>query len=158
MYLSIHATAGVLIGSYTNSSLIAFVVGFFSHFLLDMVPHRDGKLPIEDLSIKQIRRRYFDKIVAIVYLDLCVSTVVAGALLTNNLHFITPSILWGIIGSIAPDVLQIFAFMFPRVKPLQRFQELHNTLHYNPKRQKISLVAGHLTQLLTLLTLIRPLV
>jgi len=158
MYLSIHATAGVLIGSYTQSSIVAFVVGFFSHFLLDMVPHRDGQLPIEDLSIKQIRQRYFDKLVAIVYLDLGLSTVVMAALLTNNLHFITPSIIWGIIGSIAPDVIQIFAFLFPKVKPLQRFQELHNTLHYNPKRQKISLVAGHITQLLTLLLCLKPLV
>ena len=84
MYLSVHATAGVLIGSYAANSPVAFLVGVASHFLLDMLPHRDGMEPESNLSIRQVRQRYFDKIVGIIYLDVCLSIVVAGALLQQH--------------------------------------------------------------------------
>ena len=157
MYLSVHATAGVLIGSYAANSPVAFLVGVASHFLLDMLPHRDGMEPESNLSIRQVRQRYFDKIVGIIYLDVCLSIVVAGALLTNNIHFVTPAIIWGILGAVLPDLLQVCAFLLPKIGWLRRFQALHNLLHYNPKRQ-ISFVTGHVTQFVTLVSFVYPLV
>src|SRR3989338_6826145 len=86
MYLTIHAAAGALIGNYVNQSLIAFIFGLFSHFLLDLIPHNDGDIPTKGQTVKSLRKLYFNKIIALIYLDICLAIVVAGALFTNNIH------------------------------------------------------------------------
>lgn len=149
MYLSVHATAGVLIGSYAANPPIAFLVGLASHFLLDLAPHRDGMEPARNLLDQRVRQQYVDSIVISIGLDLCLSVIIMGGLLAKNIPLFTPAITWGVIGAIAPDILQACSFLLPRVRWLTRFQTLHTLLHYTPKKP-ISLIAGHLTQLVTL--------
>lgn len=157
MYLTIHAVAGVLIGSYVNQSFVAFVVGFISHFFLDMIPHNDGNIPTVGQTAKTLRRLYFNKIVGLIYLDISLSLIVAAALFTNNIHFLTRPIIWGMIGSVLPDVFQALGFFRPKNKLLRKFNEFHNFIHYSPEKQ-ISIILGNLTQILTLIILINPLI
>ncbi|MDX9893433.1 MAG: hypothetical protein RB292_03390 [Patescibacteria group bacterium] len=156
MYLTIHAAAGALIGTYVENSLISFIVGFMSHFFLDMLPHKDGELPTKTHSAKALRKLYFSKIVGLIYFDISMAIIVAGALFTNNIQFLTKPIIWGMIGAILPDVFQALSFFFAKNKILRKFNEFHNFIHYSPQ-QPISFINGHLTQLATLIILIRPL-
>ncbi len=157
MYLSVHAAAGVLIGSTINNSPIAFIVGFLSHFFLDMMPHADPDIPAQGHNAKSLRKKYFNKIVALVYFELCVGVITLAALLTNNIHLITAPIIWGVLGSILPDILQALSFLRPQNRFLKKFNELHHFIHYSPEN-RISFVVGHLTQLATLVIIINPLV
>ena len=157
MYLTVHAAAGILIGSYVNKPLASFILAIISHFILDLVPHNDGDIPTKGQSIKTLRKFYFNKIFALIYLDICLSIVVAVILLTNNIHLLSRSIIWGMVGSILPDIFLILSFFWRKNRLLHKFNELHNFLHYSPEKP-ISMVSGHLTQLVTLLLLIKPLV
>ncbi|NUM25701.1 MAG: hypothetical protein HUU49_03720 [Candidatus Buchananbacteria bacterium] len=157
MYLSIHAAAGVLIGSTINHSLISFIVGFISHFFLDMMPHADANIDSKGHNAKTLRRKYFNKIVALVYFEICVAVIIVAALLTNNIHLITGPIIWGVIGSILPDILQASSFLFPKNRFLKKFNDFHHLVHYSPEKN-ISFILGHLTQLIALIVIIKPLI
>ena len=157
MYLSVHAAAGILIGSTIPSAWVSFIVGFVSHFFLDLMPHADADIPAEGHNAKSLRKKYFNKIVALVYFEICAAVIIVAALLTNNIHLITGPIIWGVIGSILPDILQAWSFLQPKNKWLKTFNEFHHLIHYSPQNQ-ISFVVGHLTQLATLLIVINPLV
>ena len=157
MYLSVHAAAGVLIGSTITNSWIAFIIGFLSHFFLDMMPHADANINSKGLNAKSLRKKYFDKIVALVYLEICVVMLIVAALLTNNIHLITGPIIWAVIGSILPDILQALSFLRPKNKFLKKFNEFHHLVHYSPEK-KISFVLGHVTQLAMLILIVNPLI
>ncbi|MFA6214991.1 MAG: hypothetical protein WC768_00305 [Patescibacteria group bacterium] len=157
MYLTIHAAAGVLIGSYIDNSFVSFLLGFFSHYFLDMLPHRDGNIPKAGHTPKSLRKMYFNKIIGLIYFDISLAIIVAGALLTNHVNFLAHPILWGMVGSVLPDVFQAGSFFRPKSRVLKKLNEFHNFLHY-PNQNQISLVLGNLTQLLTLIILVHPLV
>jgi len=157
MYLTIHAAAGALIGSYINQSFIAFIVGVLSHLFLDMLPHTDGNIPTKDTTAKILRKLYFRKIVSLVYFDICLSIIIAAALFTNNAHFLTRPIIWGIVGSILPDIFQALSFFWQKNRFLQKFNDFHGFIHYSPQKQ-LSQFMGHLTQLVTLIIIINPLI
>lgn len=157
MYLTIHAAAGVLIGSYINSSIVSFLIGFISHFFLDMLPHRDGHISTKGHNAKSLRKKYFNKIIALVYFDLCLAIIVAAALFTNNGHFITKPIIWGMIGAILPDIFQALSFLRSKNRFFKKFNEFHNFIHYSPQKP-ISIIVGHFSQILTLIVLINPIV
>jgi len=44
MFLSNHAAVGALLAVHTDNPASAFVLGYFSHYLLDMIPHGDEKV------------------------------------------------------------------------------------------------------------------
>ncbi|MFA6410263.1 MAG: hypothetical protein WCW26_01670 [Candidatus Buchananbacteria bacterium] len=157
MYLTVHAACGALIGNYINDPLISLNLGLISHYFLDMLPHSDGNFPTKGHTPKSLRKMYFNKIVGLIYFDICLGIIVAAALLTNNAHFFNASVVWGMIGAILSDVLQVGSFVFKKNRVFKKLNEFHNFLHYSPRNQ-ISLTFGHLTQLATLLILIRPLV
>lgn len=157
MYLTIHAAAGALIGSYINEPLVSFIVGLISHYFLDLLPHSDANISTEGHTAKSLRKLYFSKIVGLIYLDISLAIIVAAALFTNNIHFLTPAIIWGMIGSVLPDIFQILSFFWPKNHYLKKINKFHNFIHYSPQKP-ISLIIGQSTQFLTLLILIRPLV
>jgi hypothetical protein len=39
MYQIVHGMAGAVIGSRLDSPILAFILGFVSHFILDAIPH-----------------------------------------------------------------------------------------------------------------------
>ena len=41
MFLTVHAATGILIGKYTGNIYLAFIAGFLSHLILDIIPHGD---------------------------------------------------------------------------------------------------------------------
>ena len=44
MFLTVHATAAVLITQKISNPLLAFIIGFISHYILDAIPHGDDKI------------------------------------------------------------------------------------------------------------------
>ena len=67
MILTIHAVAGAAVANQFQNKLIAWVLAFLSHFLLDAIPHREYSL--ENVKFG-FRSRKFWKLAAKVLFDL----------------------------------------------------------------------------------------
>lgn len=103
MLLTVHATAGALIGQQLNNPVLAFVLSFVSHFILDLLPHGDQDWIDE---YKGDQKAKVKKIISIVAIDI----VILLALLISRFYYIASfapslSIAAGILGGILPDFL-----------------------------------------------------
>ena len=100
MLLSVHATVGAIIGEHVNTPLLAFVLGFISHFILDIIPHGDEAL------IKAYRNDFKNKGLKYLIIFDLISTAILILLLfySQKISFNT-TVIWGIIGGIAPDFM-----------------------------------------------------
>jgi len=100
MLLSVHATVGAIIGENVNTPLLAFVLGFISHFILDVLPHGDEEL------VKAYRNDFKNRgMLYLIFFDI-VSTIIL-MLLLFYFHKISlgMTVIWGVIGGIAPDIM-----------------------------------------------------
>lgn len=100
MLLSVHATVGSVIGESVSTPLLAFILGFISHFILDIIPHGDEEL------VKAYRNDFKNRgMLYLIFFDL-VSTIILMFLLFF-LHKVSLSttVIWGLIGGIAPDIM-----------------------------------------------------
>ena len=100
MLLSVHATVGAVLGEQVSTPLLAFVLGFISHFILDIIPHGDEAL------IKAYRNDFKNKGMKYLIVFDLVSTAILLPLLfyTQKISF-NPVVLWGIIGGVLPDFM-----------------------------------------------------
>lgn len=101
MLVITHAVTGAVIGQVARSSPIAFIIGAIVHFIMDMIPHGDsqeytryketGKIPRS-----QTYQLVFDAIIVIFF---------TFYVLFFRAESNWGPILWGIIGSVLPDLL-----------------------------------------------------
>ena len=78
MYITVHAAAGAAVGTLTGNPLLAFIGGFVSHLILDMIPHGDETIKKWKL-FKTIRAR----VTAAALLDFA-GVILALLFLLNN--------------------------------------------------------------------------
>ena len=102
MFLTIHSTVGVIIGEQTNSIWLAFILGFISHFIFDIIPHGDKK-PEEKKTIPKLKRWLFRA----GFIDGTVMTITLLLIWQNNLVGNLLPVLAGVIGAVAPDILSV---------------------------------------------------
>jgi len=143
MTLTTHATLGAVIGHGTGNPLLAFVLAFISHFLIDMVPHGDTGLA-DNYKIHKRRRKTalayvtVDAVVAIVFVLLIVNTRSLGSLETFT---------WGIIGGVLPDLI-VGVYEITKTPLLRWFNRLHFFFHdfFTKKRGDVPLYYALLAQ------------
>ncbi len=103
MFISVHAATGALIGQQIKNPLLAFVLAFASHFVLDMIPHGDQDWIDEYKGDEKSKVR---KIIVIVALD---AVVLLGLLISRFFYLdsFEPSlnIAAGILGGVLPDLI-----------------------------------------------------
>lgn len=138
MVLSAHAVVGGAIGALVRGNpLVAFLYGFISHFILDMIPHYDYPIRSgfvdphgEDKKIllKQILLDTFS-----VGFDILLGIVLAYIFFEANDP--TYSWLFGAVGAIVPDALQ-FVYGLWKKPPLTWLQKVHEAVHTNIKFKK----------------------
>ncbi len=124
MLLSIHAAAGALIGQQTNNPILAFILGFASHFALDAVPHGDQDW-IEDYKGDDKSRA--KRIIFLVGLD---AVILLGLLVSQFFYrSLTPTlnIASGILGGILPDFLVGCHELSDKL--FKNFYQLHFKMH-----------------------------
>ncbi|MCX6744443.1 MAG: hypothetical protein NTX82_02875 [Candidatus Parcubacteria bacterium] len=122
MLLSVHATVGAIIGENVNTPLLAFILSFISHFILDLIPHGDKEL------IKAYRNNFKNK--AMLYLicfDLITTPILLGLLISSGQITYSRIILWGIIGGILPDILVAIHEISDKL--FSRTHKFHNWTH-----------------------------
>lgn len=101
MTLTTHATLGAVIGRATGNPLLAFVFGFISHFLIDMIPHGDTGTS-DNFRIYKRRRK---RAVAYVMVDAVVALFFVLVLSNTKDIDSMRTFSWGIAGGVLPDFL-----------------------------------------------------
>ncbi|MFA6410264.1 MAG: hypothetical protein WCW26_01675 [Candidatus Buchananbacteria bacterium] len=157
MFLTIHGAAGVLIGEQINNFWLALILGFISHFLIDLIPHGD----VELLEDKNDRYHFSQKTVSLLKKITLLDVATMFSFLTiyywQGLISISWPVLGGLAGSILPDFLQGLYFL-TRHPILKRYFKFHSDMHFVLKNLLVSFKTGLAIQFLTLAILIFMLV
>lgn len=148
MFLTVHAAAGVLVGEHITNSVLAFLAGFASHFLLDIIPHGDQGL-LEGVK----RGGKIRKVLAITTIDNTILIIFISLLYNNKICIFHNSASWALIGSILPDFI-IGLNVLTKNKVVQSFFDFHKSLHY-VSGLKVNLVSGIIIQILFFLLILK---
>jgi len=150
MYLTVHAAAGGAIGQWVNQPWLAFVIGFASHLVLDMIPHGD-----EGISSWTWFKTERARIVAAGMIDLVLMVVMLVIWIKYSGYgqiSQLPGMIAGTAGAVAPDAL--WGFQELTGAPLLRqYRAWHQKTH-NIIKTKLTTNQGFLLQipLLVILT------
>ena len=120
VFLSVHASIGGLIGEkITNSQWLAFVFGFLSHFILDMIPHNDSVVIDQENKPVLFLRVVLDLIFVFIFMQIWIYSFS----LKNNRIFLA-----GIFGALLPDVIWGIYEQW-KIKGFGWFYKMHNYFH-----------------------------
>jgi len=125
MLLTVHATTGALIGQQINNPILAFVLGFISHFILDMIPHGDQDWIEEYKGDQKSKAKKIILIVAIdvaVLLTLLISKYYYGDSFAPSLNIAA-----GILGGLLPDFLVVCHELSDKL--FKNFYHFHFIIH-----------------------------
>jgi len=147
MFLTVHSAVGLTIGQYVRNPLLAFLAGFISHYIFDIIPHGDTKVPRQYLNLVYLA------LAGTIDLAVMISYLLLFMLFTNQP--LSLSQIFAILGSLLPDGLQFVYYLFPRQKFLKKTQSIHNFFHeLIAKKFEFSLVFGLIFQLIIFLILL----
>jgi len=132
MFLTTHAVVAASIFQHFPAlpSVLVFLFGFVSHFVLDFIPHGDESLVNDKWSTaRKLRRMFF-----IGWLDLLMVVIFAYWYVERS-QVVNYNVLLGIFAAILPDSLQmIYQFLvwrgFSLSWVLHRLQFYHTYLHH----------------------------
>lgn len=124
MLLTIHATAGALIGQQIKNPVLVFALAFMSHFLLDIIPHGDHDWSEEYES--KTNKKKIKQIINIVLSDITGLFVFLFLLYSSRTINIL-SFTVGVIGAILPDFL-VGCHLLSK-KFFKKFYRFHRSIH-----------------------------
>lgn len=158
MILTTHAITGATLATLTpHNPVLAFIIGFVSHFLLDAIPHLDytlksvhinkGDPMSKDITLNKIFRRDLIKVGLDGISGLILTFILFKLFLGNNYSIFV--IFVGAIAAMLPDALQ---FMYCKWKhePLITLQRFHVFMHSEKKMGDKPLL-GILSQVLVVI-------
>ena len=125
MFLTTHTSLALFISTKIMNPFLGFILGFISHFLIDIIPHGDENIGIKSSKLAKKERfiflgfiGFFDLLLAIilVYFFLKFSKI------NNIIVFAT------VIGSWLPDILWMSIDFF-NLKFLNWFLKFHKYMH-----------------------------
>lgn len=136
MVLTTHAVVGGAIGRLlAGQPLLAFILAFASHFVLDLIPHWDYPLRSKTVDHHESYSVRFRLGWEMVFDLLGIGADLALGLLLAYVLFPLPaeslwwsSVLWGAVGGILPDGLQ-FIYSQWRWRILRGLQRFHHFVH-----------------------------
>lgn len=130
MYLTVHTSLSLVIGATITNPVLAFVLAFLGHFVLDAIPHDSLKLHswLKDKKIEETNKIYF----LIEIFESVLILITLGTLyFTNNLNLSAP-IIAALAGGYLPDVLWgINNLTKNKIKILQKYHLIHNFMDRN---------------------------
>ncbi len=127
MVLTSHILAGAAVAAKIQNPLIGLPLAFFSHFLLDALPHRE-------YSISDPKSKNFPRSVGKILIDLSLGLGLAVSAAPDEINF--PYLAGAITLAVLPDFFQLLTLIKPRC--LEKFNRWHcDVVHIKPKPQKI---------------------
>lgn len=136
MILVTHAVAGGATALlFKHDPLLAFGIGFASHFLLDAIPHwhyplssfvRDPRATNGYKFLWSTKRFLFDVIKT--GIDCGMGLTIAWIAIQHSDPGASLAILTGAVGGVFPDFLQLVYYRFP-TSPIRHIQRFHHWIH-----------------------------
>ena len=126
MFMVTHAAVGALLGGAVNNGPLAFITGFASHFVLDMIPHGDEGMLDHYKSGRGSRVR---RAVAYVTVDATVTIFSILTILSNAPASMHTAMKWGIVGGVLPD-LMVGLYEATKSKWLRGYTAWHHKNHH----------------------------
>lgn len=138
MTLTSHAVFGAAVASFfPKNPVLAFILAFMSHFVLDAIPHWHYKLrsktrlPEDPLSVDMPWNKAFFFDLLKIGADFALGCFLAYFLIIRqNGWFLSTAL--GAFAGMLPDALQ-FAYMKIRREPLISLQKFHYRIHAGKK-------------------------
>jgi len=131
MTITPHFLAGAAVATTTNNLPLAFLLGFFSHFLLDALPHVD---PGTFLG-RDEKKSWPAWLYALVFIEFIIVITLFFWLFGNRPDFITLGV--GGLGGITMDIIDSQPLRFLcRLPLLKQIHWLHHKTHYYLPRDK----------------------
>jgi hypothetical protein len=145
MTLTTHATIGAIIGQATGNPALAFMFGFISHFIADMIPHGDSVTSNNFRVLKCKRKR------AVAYVTVDAAIAIFFVLMLSNTKDIESmrTFSWGIVGGVLPDFL-VGLYDLTKYPLLRWVNRLHFYFHnfFVKRRGDVPLFYSLLAQIL----------
>ncbi|MFA5021728.1 MAG: hypothetical protein WC508_01435 [Patescibacteria group bacterium] len=157
MFLTIHGTAGTLIGQQTNNIWLAFILGFVFHFILDLIPHGDADLLTKQSEKYAFGQKTVDLLKKITAIDALVMISLLAVFYWQGLITQPLPVLAGVTGSILPDFIQGLYFL-TKHPWLKKYFIFHSDIHFVSKKLLVSFWPGIGIQIVTLTILISVLI
>lgn len=149
MFLTIHAAAGAVIGNSMPNPILAFALGFVSHFVLDRIPHFDPNLDTTTEKNFQFTKPVTQTAI-IAFIDTAFTAILAFMLI-DKFHAQPVNTLCAMAGAILPDYLVGFSILIKN-KYLSAFYRFHNFCHFDEKKIIVPWYAGSIIQLTLLVS------
>ncbi len=155
MFLTVHATVAAAIAQSVPNPWVAFVIGFFSHFILDAIPHGDAIIG----SSPTKKGRIIRLLIAASIDGIILSIILFIGLSRDWFHF-PLSVAFSMIGAMLPDALQILPEILDS-SLLNRFRNFHHRCHHGLDtsfsflRHRPPVVLGIALQIITLIVAIK---
>lgn len=131
MTLTTHATLGAVIGHAVGNPILAFVFGFISHFMIDMIPHGDTGLADNYKVHKKKKKTALAYVMVDAIFCIFFVLMLANTKDLNSMQNFT----WGIVGGVLPDLLT-GVYEITKSKTLKWFNTVHFYFHdYFVKRK-----------------------
>ena len=135
MTLATHAIVGAALATAVPAHpVVAFGVGFASHFLLDAIPHWDYHLAsahkdtTNEMNDDMIIGKSFLVDLLKIGADIAIGVAVSLFLFGSSDPSVLLTVICGAAGAIAPDGLQFIYFKW-RHEPLTSLQQFHTWIH-----------------------------
>lgn len=147
MFLTVHTSSGIIIGSLVQNPILAFIAGFISHFIIDAIPHGDTAFQHEKTKEERIKvmaaAAIIDGLIVITYL--C-------SIFYYHYELLTLSVVAAILGAIIPDFL-MGIYMLTKIKFLKPFYSINSLTHYLEDKKirlpkRIKFLSGFIIQIL----------
>lgn len=144
MTLTTHATLGAVIGKLAGNPVLAFVLAFASHLMVDMIPHGDTGLS-DNFRIHKKNQKLAVAYVAVdAIVAVCFVLLIANTRDIDNLRNFT----WGIVGGVLPDFL-VGVYEVTKSPLLRWFYKVHFFFHdfFVKRRGEVPLYYAILAQI-----------
>jgi len=100
MYITAHATIGIIIGEHVGNPVLGFLLGVFSHFICDIIPHGDTQF--DAWANRRFKNR---RTVTYIIASLDYAAMLTMLFFLSSTLTITPAVVATTIGTIVPDIL-----------------------------------------------------
>ncbi len=152
--MTTHIAVGALVALHIPNAPAAFIAGFISHLLIDMIPHGDAHMYQEYKRHVKVKSALLKVTLDALFAIMMTAWIFAYIPLEHP-----RIIVWGLIGSVLPDML-VGLCEFVKHPWLIKFHKVHFYFHnyFVNRKQDMTLYHGLIMQLLILAILIKKII
>ncbi len=146
MFYFIHVIAGAVIAKYLSSIPLVIILSLISHFVLDIIPHRDNLFE-RKLSKNSYNIKITKKAVLFEALDAFIGLIL---IMIIYLKFSSLLMVFSIFISLLPDVIKLGHFILKDNKLFIRYLYFHSAI-----QTELSWISGIIVQLIITIILLK---